>query len=353
MHIVLDARKINDGGIGTYIRNLANGLRSQPGNKISLIARPDDVVGLSDGIEVIEDYSQPYSFGEYFAMPLRLREQIAGADIFHSPHFTLPYFLTAPSVVTIHDTILLSHPRKKRDGMIAKLLIASAIKRADRVITVSETSREKLVALFPAVADKIRVVYNAPHKIAPDAVDDVPVGSRYFLFIGGERRHKGFGRLLDAWLLLAERMGERCPKLVVVGSEFEISKAIVRARAMEEWITFKGNVADSKLGTLLREAEYLLMPSLEEGFGLPVLEALAHGTPVICSDIPVFRELFSEGTIFVSDATGAGFAAAIESSLDDLELRKKLGVAGQKHVERFSGGKSIADTMAIYRECLS
>lgn len=356
MHIVLDARKVNDGGIGTYIRNLIVGLSRSPGVKLSLIAQPDEVGDLPTSVEIIEEYSRPYSLGEYFAMPLRLREQIAAADVFHSPHFTLPYFLTAPSVVTIHDTILLTYPRRRRDAAIARCLIRSAMKRAERIITVSDTSKDKLSALLPSAAEKIRVVHN--FHLQPDGAEALSVptleqeGQGDFLFIGSERTHKGFDRLIEAWKILYSRLGARCPKLVAVGREFHSSRESIRGSEVERYIVFLEDVANVELRRLIRQSCFLFMPSRDEGFGFPVLEALAEGTPAICSDIPVFRELFPAGTIFVKEQTGSGFAAAVETVQNNPGLRTKLGELGRRCAARFSEQEHITETLKVYSECV-
>ena len=353
MHIVLDARKLNDGGIGTYIRNLISGLAAVSQHRVTAIcSTSESEPNFPDGVEVVQDSSPLYSFSEYFLMPLRLRQLISAADIFHSPHFTLPYFLTAPSVVTIHDTILLDYPRRAVDAKVARFLISSALRRADRIITVSKTSRERILSIWPGVGEKLRVVCNAPRPSLMHGDDSRTATASYFLFIGSERAHKGFDRLLDAWRILKGKLGASSPKLIAVGKEFDLSRQAVRGSELEPVVSFKGDVSELELDNLLRNAKFLLMPSLEEGFGLPVIEALAVGTPVICSDILVFRELFPKGTIFVNNQTGSGFAEAVEALLNESDKRDLLSREGRAQSSEYSVQKHVAETIAIYQECL-
>jgi glycosyltransferase involved in cell wall biosynthesis len=271
MRIGIDCRKIADFGIGTYVRGLVRGLAEigAPEQYILFVPRALPELPFE---QVVFDVPT-YSLRE---LPL-LGRAIARArlDLFHSPDLMLPW-TSCPCVVTLHDVIR-SHypPRNPAARIYVAVMTPRALHKSVRVLTVSEAAKRAILETFDCDAGKIAVTPNGVDEIF--FADGPRAEGRYFLFVGNDKPHKNVDRLVEAYV------GPR-PTLVLAGGEFE------RYRDVPGVVT-PGFVTIEELAALYRGAIALVMPSLEEGFGLPVVEAMAAGTPVIASDIPALREV--------------------------------------------------------------
>lgn len=268
MRIGIDCRKIADFGIGTYVRGLVYGLAEigAPEKYILFVPRPLPELPFA---QVVVDVPT-YSLRE---LPLMGRA-IARArlDLFHSPDLMLPW-TSCPCVVTLHDAIR-SHypPRNPAARIYVAVMTPRALHKSVYVLTVSEAAKRAILETFDCDAAKIAVTPNGVDEIF--FADGPRAEGRYFLFVGNDKPHKNVERLVEASRRIAGQ-------LVLVGGEFERYDGVIAP----------GFVTIEELAALYRGAIALVMPSLEEGFGLPVLEAMAAGTPVIASDIPALREV--------------------------------------------------------------
>ena len=321
--------------------------------------------------ECREERSGKYSLSEYYLLARHHAELLTSIDVFHSPHFTLPYFLQVPAVVTIHDVIHLQHPSFAK-RIAARLLLSSALKRADEVITVSKTSREQIEHYFPNFDCNIEVVPNAlPDgftRKAPEEIDAFKAGrglqSPYCLFVGTDKPHKGFEMLLEAWASLGQAPlldekhanGEKAAiELLVVGEQYsaESYAAAERLAAAGSRVTFTGPVTSEELCNLYNGAQITCVTSLAEGFGLCALEAMACGCPVLSTPLGSITEVCADAAKYSADLTAAGFAAAMRDLLEHPLEQAALSARGRQRALDFSPAATVRKTCAVYDRAIA
>ena len=382
VHLILDARKLGDFGIGIYIENLVHGLLDlQDSGRIeldlSLLIPPHFLEGgatlsvqqllssIDRRVEFIKENSGKYSLSEYLLLPFRQRRHLQLADIYHSPHFTLPYFLGIPKVVTIHDVIHINRPENMLHRLLAPQLIKSALKRADHVISVSAASAEKIREAVPSSGTPITIVANAlqpgievmPRSEVSAFLEQQEFGQRdYCLFVGNDRPHKGFTELMAAWARLLQRWGDMrpLPDLVVVGDRFgAAAHDTVRQFGLERRTHFTGCVLRHELCALYNGAKAVIAPSREEGFGLVALEALACGVPVICTPHASYREVCGDAAWYSQDFGAEAIARAVDYALsNELQSKKKI-LAGLERIQSFSRTAAAEGTCEVYEQVLA
>ena len=238
-------------------------------------------------------------------MALR-REHI---DLFHAPHYVLPPLIHCRSVVTIHDCIHLMFPQYLPNRFAyayAKAQLWTAAHRSDRILTVSETSKLDILRRFHVPADKVTVVYNAIDErlaVPPDAEEFERVRARYqlkdpfALYVGNIKPHKNLERLIDAFHQLRQESAFESLKLVIIGDEISKYQGLRRAvhrHKLHKHVRFFGFVPLDTLSVLYRLASVFVFPSLYEGFGLPPLEAMYFGTPVVTSNVSSLPEVVGD-----------------------------------------------------------
>ena len=373
MKILLDARKLGDGGIGTYLETLVDGLIELRALECSmlqmtLIVTPRWNALLSDPnhrwaglVAHVCDDTPLYSLREYFQFPRKHRALIEAHDCFHVPHYTLPFGISVPKIVTIHDVIHVSHPDTVWHRFIGKRLIRSALRRAERVITVSQSSAKELTSLFTEASDKIRVVRNAVSNVFRKRSSNVSVSlgsaaNNYMLFVGSERPHKGFSCLLEAWKefnLRREQKGQEPFTLVAIGDAYSAkSESQVKTLGIEEFVHFFGPASDDELAALYEKASGLVMPSHVEGFGLPAVEAMWFACPVICRPIESLREVCGDSAWYAADTSIESLTEVLLGMSSDDEQRQRMVEAGR---ERVSDAKPLVmayQTLNVYREAV-
>ncbi|MGE3520624.1 MAG: glycosyltransferase family 4 protein, partial [Vicinamibacterales bacterium] len=327
MRIGIDARKLHDFGIGTYIRNLLKHLaRIDAETEYVLLCRPNDVPSLrrlGPNFRPVVESAGNYSVSEQFRIPMALwREQV---DLFHAPHYVLPFLVSCRSVVTIHDCIHLMFPQYLPNRLAlayARSSMALAARRATRVLTVSETSKNDIMRFFGTDPDKIDVIYNAFDErfgVEPNEEDVVRVRERYqlhdefVLYAGNVKPHKNLERLIDAFHLVRGR-GLGNLKLVMIGddiSKYASLRRAVHQYQLHKYVRFLGYLPEATLAVLYRLAGVFVFPSLYEGFGLPPLEAMASGTPVVTSNVSSLPEVAGDAAVLVDPYDPAAIAEGI------------------------------------------
>jgi glycosyltransferase involved in cell wall biosynthesis len=368
--IAIDVRKWRDYGIGTYVRNLVRHLAPLDSETTYFLFcdRGDEATlrDLAENFVPIVDTSPGYSLSEHLTIPLKLRR--LGVNLFHSPHYVLPLLCPTPSVVTIHDCIHLLFPEYLPNRMAhsyARFMIGSAIRRSALVLTVSEASRRDILRLYPeAQPERIRVVPNA---IDPFLVDDpgieemervrerYQIRGRFVLYAGNIKPHKNLDRLIAAFGLLKRRPGHEDLKLLIIGDEvsrYGSFRRSVEAAGVRQEVRFFGFVPDRTLAALYRLAAVFAFPSLYEGFGLPPLEAMACGTPVVTSRISSLPEVVGDAALLVDPYSVKDIALGIERVLADEELRAGLKVRGLARAQSFSWDRSVREIHAVYMKVL-
>lgn len=287
-----------------------------------------------------------------------------GLDVVHDPTGAMPLFLTGSArVVTIHDAVPYVYPRtsSRLDWLIYRLWLPFAIRRANQVITDSRQSCEDIMANLPVQSDKIVVIPLAadgrfrpmePAEVAP-ILREYGVDGPYILYVGSLTARKNLPRLVEAYARL-RRWSERW-KLVVAGVRKWKSAPIfdaVQRLGLESHLHFTGYVADEDLPALYNGADLFAFPSLYEGFGLPVLEAMACGTPVVTSDTSSLPEVAGDAALQVDPYNVEAMADAMRRMLEDGDLAQELRERGLARAAQFSWERTARETVKVYEQVL-
>ncbi len=315
MRIGIDARLSEETGVGRYIRNLIRNLANIDTRNeyvVFLRAKSFDSFELpgKNWKKVLAEVPW-HGITEQVKMPVLLSLQ--HLDLLHVPYFNIPVFYPGKMIVTIHDlTILhfdtgrattLPMPLYKIRRIGYRFVLRMGLLRAHHIIAVSETTKREILDHFHVPADKISVTYEGIDAQTRTGTGRNLIGVPYFLYVGNAYPHKNLDVLLAGFRQYAA--GNPGRKLVLVGGNdlfYQRLMERVKTLGLTGHVIFFGKATEEELGDLYTHADALVFPSLMEGFGLPALEALAHGCPVICSDIPVFHEILGEAvTYFPAD----------------------------------------------------
>lgn len=285
---------------------------------------------------------------------------LPGAGLFHATeHLLLPLRRT-PTVLTVHDLIFRRYPRhhKPLNRWYLNATMPLFCRRADHIIAVSEQTKRDVMAAYAAPADKITVIYEAadprftpqpPGRVA-EARRRYHLPDRYLLFVGTIEPRKNLGRLLTAFERLhAERLTDA---LVIVGKRgwlYDAFFARLEASPARQAVLFPGFVPDADLPAVYAGAQALAFPSEFEGFGLPVLEAMACAAPVVCSNRASLPEVAGDAALLVDPADVDALAAALRRILAEPDLAAELIRRGLAQAGRFSWQRAAAETRAVYR----
>src|SRR5688500_12973439 len=366
MRIAIDARKLRDFGIGTYIRNILTELsRLDRTNEYVVLCRPDDLDSgdvLGRNFRMVPETAPTYSLSEQFRIPLALWRE--GVTLFHAPHYVLPPLVRCPSVVTIHDCIHLMFPQYLPSRLAltyARGSITLASRRATRVLTVSESSKRDILRFVDVPAGKIDVIYNAYDErfgVEPREEDVIRVRERYqlhdefVLYAGNVKPHKNLERLIQAFYLVRKRGLDRL-KLVLIGDEISRYAALRRAvhqHQLHKYVRFLGYMPESTLAVMYRLAGVFVFPSLYEGFGLPPLEAMASGTPVVTSNVSSLPEVAGDAAVLVDPYDPQAIADGIYRVRSDTGFQSDLRNRGLARARQFSWETSVRRVWDIYHE---
>jgi glycosyltransferase involved in cell wall biosynthesis len=329
MRIGIDARKIADFGIGTYIRGLLQELAADGDDTFVAFAPKRLAHLIPAGVEHAIVDAPHYSIRELIIMGRAIDR--AQLDLFHAPHYVVP-FTSVQFVVTIHDLIHLRNPNPIA-RLYARQMIGRAVRRSRRVLTVSETVKREIVSTFGCADDHVAVTPNGVG--APFSPDGKAAEGRYFLYVGNDKPHKNVDVLVDAFSTLDGA------SLVLTGGAFERFKS-------RERVVVTGFVDDAELAALYRGAIALVMPSREEGFGLPALEAMASGCAVITSNAAALVEITGDAALHV-EPNAASLADAMTRLASDDSLRTALAARGIERAKNFTWTRCAGLTRAAYR----
>lgn len=361
--IGIDARLINHPGIGRYIRsNLNSMLAIQSEFDFVLIGKEVDlgVYKSNPRIKIRSCEIPIYSLKEQWSMT-RYFDDI---DLAHIPHFNAPLGLNCPMLVTIHDLIYF-HFKEYEPFFGARMLLwwkhQLLLSKAHSIIAVSEATKSDLVDFFPGIKKKIQVIHEAGQgemmgDIRQDAsiLESLSIHKPYFLSVGSIREHKNIHRLLEAYCLARKRQ-KIDAELVIVG---RLDKRFAKRHKFNDWlqkdsgIRYLGEVDDNTLGALYRSSHCFVMPSLIEGFGLPVLEAMDSKIPVIISDAPCLTEIAQDAALVFGRTQVDELATLLYNVLQNKDLRQTLIDKGLKRVKDFAWEKSAESTLKLYRKIL-
>ncbi len=336
MRVGIDARKIADFGIGTYIRGLLHGL-VELGTDDEYVAFAPAGAPIPNGVAHAIVDAPHYSIRELVVVG-RAADR-AKLDVFHAPHYVVPFTKT-PLVVTIHDLIHVHQPmRNPLAPLYARAMIRRAVRKARCVLTVTETVKGELEREFSA--KNVIVTPNGVHVTRKPAARQAE--SLHYLYVGNDKPHKNVDTLIEAFARLRRELPQAT--LTLVGSAFD------RFRD-REGIDRRGFVSDEDLASLYAGAIALIAPSLEEGFGLPALEAMAHGTAVITSNAPALIEVTGDAALHVDARDVDALRDAMLRVARDARSRESRAQRGLDRARAFTWKRCAELTRIAYRRAM-
>jgi glycosyltransferase involved in cell wall biosynthesis len=290
---------------------------------------------------------------EQFTLPRLARRH--KVDILHSPANLAPLLYRGRSVVHIHDLCFIVNPQWYSFSFrtLYNFLIPRLVRRAAKVITNSNNSRNDLLQFCNLSAERVSQVYWAVDDLfmQPPAADDEWPLTDYILCVGSLEPRKNIGTLLEAYERLRAENPSIKTKLVLIGGESQVFAEVrLKVKRFKEDILFKGFVSDHVLRDFYRHASLFVYPSLYEGFGLPPLEAMACGVPVVTTLTSSIPEAVGDAALMVSPSDAAQLAKTMGRVLADAELRQRLIERGKEQVRKFNWYRVARNTLAVYYE---
>ena len=286
----------------------------------------------------------------------------AALDVFHGPYFALPFATSGPTVVTVHDLAYAHCPESFtwRFSIYWHWLLPAALRRATRIIAPSENTKADLVSRLGVAPERVCVTYEGVDPFFHESITDeerhvrlqsMGIRRPYLLHVSGFARRKNVPVVLEAVRLLRNR-GRRDHALVLAGGGGWSHRlgAEVAARGVEDATQYTGHVSREDLRALYVGAAALVYPSLYEGFGLPPLEAMACGTPVVAADTSSLPEVVGDAGVLVDPGDAGAWADALDRVLTDTTTRHMLVERGRRRARSFSWDRTARQTLAVYKE---
>jgi glycosyltransferase involved in cell wall biosynthesis len=366
MRIGIDVRLWNETGVGRYIRNLVWQLEKlDKKNDYVLFTyagiKKSELNIQSDRFKIVETDIRWHTAEEQIQFPKILEKE--NLDLVHFPYFSVPIFYKGRFVITIHDLIINHYPTGKASTLPLPLyylkhfgyqfVMKQAAKKAQKILTVSNATKSEIIEHLKVLEDEIVVTYEGVDKRLDSAAHKNKKGEKYLLYVGNAYPHKNLERLIEVFEKIIKTKPEY--KLLLVGKEdyfYTRLKAKVLSKHVEDSIIFCRNVSDEELARLYSGAAALITPSLMEGFGLPGLEAMHHGTLVLASDIPVYKEVYKDAAIYFNPLDVTAMHATILKVLDNSETFTKHIDKGYQLVKQFSWEKMAKETLRVYESSI-
>ncbi len=367
-NIGIDARKLTDFGIGTYIQNLVRAIAAtDTENRYVLFigaSHANLLDDLPDNFQTVVERSPVYSVRELIALSWRLLR--LRLDLYHATHYVLPAIVPCRAVVTIHDIIHLLYP-EFLPGPLAYLyaqrMIRRSLLRGDQIIAGSQNTKADLMEYFEVNGQKINVIYYGVSQRFSERLSERALAAKlgplglepgYTLFVGNPKPHKNLDSVVKGFARALE-IGELDSRLVCVGNR-ESRDFKIRLRAEQlgigDRVSLLGHVDDDTLTALYQGADLFLYPTLYEGFGLPVVEAMASGVPVITSNSSALREVAEGYAQLVDPLDVEQIARAIVHCLGDAEHREALARLGVRRAADFRWDRTAERTLEVYEKAL-
>lgn len=372
MRVGIDIRAIGDFGVGTYIRNVVRELAQLDHvNEYVLIGQAERIVNASQlpaNIRTVNLDVPPQTPKGYFALRRILQEE--RCDVFHMPSISwLPAYLPpCPYVITVHDVLDYLYRASNHRGIKGTLQFYSTryvLRRASRIMAVSNFTRNDVSRLFDIPVSRIEVIYNAiderflqGHATQEETQflsERYQVNYPFVLYAGKISPQKNLVRIIEAFSSLKSELGKEEKlndlKLIIIGDELsrhpDLRRTVIKSGVQND-VRFLGFVPIDVLRIFYDVAKVFVFPSLYEGFGLPPLEAMAHGTPVVTSNTSSLPEVVRDAAVLVNPENVFDIRKALYRALTDQPLREKLKERGYAQVKRFSWKMSVGRMIDVY-----
>jgi glycosyltransferase involved in cell wall biosynthesis len=371
MNIGIDARMLGPGfGLARYVQQLVLALAHiDSPHRFVLFLRKDNwdaFVPKKDTITKVLADIPWYTIEEQVRLPGLIKKE--HIDLMHFPHWNVPYFYSEPFVLTLHDLTMFHYPRPEattRSKVVFwakdkahRVVIRRAAKKAEHIITASEFTKRDVHKTLRVPLDKMTTIYQAPfegdaRRKTQDAKDFLKthnITKPYVLYVGASYPHKNLDGLVAAWELFERKYGEDY-QLVLAGKRNYFYERLQSRIKNQQTIIFTGFLPDNELSALYDHAELFVFPSLYEGFGLPPLEAMAHGVPVVSSSSSCLPEVLGEAALYMDPGSPEDMAEKIHLGLTDNDIRFELKRLARENLSRFSWERLAHTTQEIYEQC--
>jgi len=363
-HYVLDARTATPHfpGIGRYVANLARALIPQlaPDEQFTVFFDPANPLDLpsSHAVHSLPVDVSPFSLRQQWVIPHVLRQH--KADVYHSVYYLMPYVTGVPTLLTLYDLIPIHFP--EHSTLKARLLFhwatVLALRTAQHALAISEATRRDFLACFRLQPERITAI---PLAADPDFTPQLPevvtalrtrysLPDKYILYLGSNKPHKNLVRLIEAWAVVQAEMPE--VTLMVAGAwlpQHPQPRQRAQALGIDNRVCWLGPLPGEDLPALYTAADAFVFPSLYEGFGLPVIEAMACGTPVACANTSSLPEVAGDAAVLFDPTQTEAIANALRRVFGDARLRAALHQRSLTQAVSFSWIRTARETLTLYR----
>lgn len=370
MIFVLDVRTASPHfpGIGRYVTNLTRSLigQLQSTETLLLLGRPDQIGQFTDeggvAVHFVPCPVSPFGLQQQWRVPQALQQGARKLPfLYHSPYYLMPYRPGAPTMLTHYDLIPLRFPAHVavRARLLFGVTMRLALRAAQHIVAISEASRCDLLAAFLVAPERVTTTPLAPDpRFRPQPATALSVlrshyalPEQFVLYVGINKPHKNLVALIEAYAQLPTSS----PPLVIAGpwdNRYPEAKQRAAALGLAQRVRFLGTVPDADLPALYAAAALFVFPSRYEGFGLPVLEAMACGTPVACSNLSSLPEVAGDAALLFDPSDVTAISQVVQRLLDDKSRRDDLGERGLVQAARFTWERTAALTLDVYRKLL-
>ena len=361
LKIGIDARFFGpkDKGFGRYTENLVRNLEKidPPAgeNQYFIFLRKDSWDEYKpknpNFKKVLADYKW-YGWKEQIFLPLKLKKY--KLDLVHFTHFNVPIFYRGKFIVTIHDLTLRHFPTFKKNlrnflfyplkRLMYKLVFSCAVKRAEKIIAISNYTKQDTLKYCKISPEKIEVIYEGTPVLKTPNFESRTLNRKYLLYVGNAYPHKNLERLIGAF----KKLNQKDLQLVLVGGEDYFYKRL-KKKYHDNDIVFPGFVKEEDLDILYQNAGLYVFPSLSEGFGLPSLEAMARGLPIVSSNATCLPEILGDAAIYFNPLDIDDIVGVIKETLSSDRVQKILIAKGFELIKKYSWEKMAKETLDLYK----
>lgn len=364
----IDARTIDKHfpGIGRYVTNLLRAIapQLQAEERIVYLCNREqrDELNLPADKQMVwlETTASPFGLPQQWQIPRLLRAH--GVAVYHSPYYLMPYWVDAPTVLTVYDLIPMLYPElvSVQARLLFRLTTGLALRRAQRVISISQATRDDYLSHFDLAPERITTTHLAASSAFRSVEREAIAATRreygltapYVLYVGSNKPHKNLVRLVQAWARVLERIQDSYT-LVLAGRRdprhADVEQEIARL-GLNENVRQIEDVPDEALVALYSGAELFVFPSLYEGFGLPVLEAMSCGAAVACANRSSLPEIAGDSALLFDPQDTGSIAGAMTGLLTNHDRRAELRRKALRRAAAFSWEHTAAATLTVYRD---